>query len=144
MSRQQDLTRKYSLYLTCSSWMLVVLLSACLPQIPASDNTPPVEATATDVFAPIAFTERPAYSPGEKVVYTAQSGDNLSNLAYRFNTTKEEILAENPIIPEDATTLPPGLPMIIPIYYEALWGSQFQILPNCTFINGPSLVDFDI
>ncbi len=85
-----------------------------------------------------------SYSPGEKVDYTVQSGDNLSNLAYRFNTTREEILAENPIIPEDATTLPPGLPMVIPIYYEALWGPQFQILPNCAFINGPAQVEFDL
>lgn len=144
MSRWQDLTHKSFLFLTRSSWMLVVLLSACLPQNPASDNIPLVEATATAVFVPISFTERPVYSPGEKVEYTAQSGDNLSNLAHRFNTTKEEILAENPIIPEDATTLPPGLPMVIPIYYEALWGSQFQILPNCTFINGPSLENFDV
>ena len=75
--------------------------------------------------------------------YTAQSGDTLANLASRFNSTINEILAENPVIPEDATTLPPGLPMQIPIYYEALWGSQFQIMPNCAFINGPAQIDFD-
>jgi hypothetical protein len=68
----------------------------------------------------------------------------LSNLAFRFNTTIEEILAENPVIPEDATTLPPGLPMKIPIYYEPLWGSQFQIIPNCAFVNGPSQIGFDV
>ena len=57
---------------------------------------------------------------------------------------KFEILAENPIIPDDATTLPTGLPMQIPIYYEALWGSQYQIMPNCSFINGPAASNFDI
>ena len=76
--------------------------------------------------------------------YEVHSGDTLSNLANRFNTTIEEILNENPVIPEDATTLPPGLPMQIPIYYEPLWGSQFQILPNCAFVNGPAQIDFDI
>jgi hypothetical protein len=34
--------------------------------------------------------------------------------------------------------------MLIPIYYESLWGSQFQILPNCAFINGPAQIGFDI
>ena len=145
MSRRQELTQNCFSIITRSSWMLTVLLTACVPQYPASNTTPPPAAiSATPSINPIPFTERPVYSPGEKVDYIAQAGDTLSNLAYRFNTTIEEILAENPIIPGDATTLPPGFPMIIPIYYEALWGPQMQILPNCTFINGPSQVNFDL
>ncbi len=123
--------------------LLGILLSACLPdsgpqapQVPA--GTPP----ATSI--PIPITERPVYAPGELVEYTAQSGDTLPNLAFRFNTTIQEILEENPVIPEDATTLPPGLPMQIPIYYESLWGPQYQILPNCAFINGPAQADFNL
>ncbi|MCK4490697.1 MAG: LysM peptidoglycan-binding domain-containing protein, partial [Anaerolineales bacterium] len=95
-------------------------------QDPEAIQLPP--STPTPTISPRPVSERPIYSPGELVDYIAQSGDTLSNLAFRFNTTVEEILAENPIIPESATTLPPGLPMQIPIYYEALWGSQFQIL----------------
>lgn len=124
--------------------MLVLFLSACLPQEPTSSITLPPAITSTPTPLPAPFSERPIYSPGELVDYSAQTGDTLPNLAYRFNTTIDEILNENPIIPEDATTLPPGLPMTIPIYYESLWGSQFQILPNCAFVNGPAQIGFDL
>jgi LasA protease len=86
---------------------------------------------------------RPAYSPGELVDYVAQTGDSLPALASHFNTSVEEILAANRFIPSDATTMPPGMPMKIPIYYQPFWGSQYQILPDSLFINGPAQVDFD-
>jgi hypothetical protein len=86
---------------------------------------------------------RPPYSPGELVDYTAQTGDSLPALASHFNSTVDEILAANSFIPTDATTMPPGMPMKIPIYYQPFWGSQFQILPDSLFINGPAQVDFD-
>jgi hypothetical protein len=89
------------------------------------------------------FPTRPAYEPGELVDYTAQSGDTIPVLAIRFNTTVEEILAANEFIPADATTMPPGMPMKIPIYYLSFWGSQYQILPDSLFINGPAQSDFD-
>ena len=120
------------------------LFSACQPFLPAVDPNQGHAPFSSPTLTPIPVTERPLYSPGELVDYTAQSGDTLLNLAFRFNTTVDEILAENPVIPEDATTLPPGLPLIIPIYYKALWGSQYQIIPNCAFVNGPAQVDFDV
>ena len=86
---------------------------------------------------------RPAYSPGELVDYVAQTGDTLPAIAAHFNTTVEEIRAANTFIPIDATTMPPGMPMKIPIYYQALWGSPYQIIPDSVFINGPSQVGFD-
>jgi hypothetical protein len=61
----------------------------------------------------------------------------------RFNTTVEEILEANPIIPQNATTLPPGMPMKIPIYFEPFWGSPYRILPDSLFVNGPAQVGFD-
>jgi LysM repeat protein len=73
---------------------------------------------------------RPPYTPGELVDYTVQSGDTMPALASRFNTSIEEIREANPIIPEDTTTLPPGMPMEIPIYYEPLWGTSYQIFPD--------------
>ncbi|HEX2979817.1 MAG TPA: LysM peptidoglycan-binding domain-containing protein [Anaerolineaceae bacterium] len=73
----------------------------------------------------------------------AQTGDNLPALAVHFNTTVEEIRAANPVIPADATTLPPGFPMKIPIYSLPLWGSAYQIIPDELFVNGPAQVGFN-
>ncbi len=89
------------------------------------------------------YPTRPAYEPGELVEYVAQTGDTLPGLAVRFNSAVEEIKAANPDIPEDATTMPPGMPMQIPIYYRALWGTPYQILPDAVFINGPDAVGFN-
>ena len=86
---------------------------------------------------------RPLYQPGELVDYTAQSGDTLPALAVHFNTTELEIREANEVLPKRVTTLPAGLPMKIPIYYQSLWGSPFQILPDNLFVNGPSQVEFD-
>jgi LasA protease len=87
--------------------------------------------------------KRPPYSPGELVDYVAQTGDTLPAIASHFNTTVNEIRAANRIIPTDATTMPPGMPMKIPIYYQPFWGTQYQILPDSLFINGPAQIGFD-
>ena len=88
---------------------------------------------------------RPEYNPGELVDYIAQAGDTLPALARRFNTTISEIWAANPTlqIPVDATTMPAGMPMKIPIYYLPFWGTPYQILPDSQFVNGPAAVGFD-
>ena len=70
--------------------------------------------------------------------YIAQTGDTLPALAYRFNTTEREIREANPNIPAEVTTMPPGMPMKIPIYYEPFWGSPYEILPDSLFVNGPA------
>ncbi len=126
--------------------IFALLLSSCNIE----ESKPPVLAPAGQpgiVNTPIAGTTplptRRAYGPGELVDYTAQSGDTLAALAAHFNTTVNEILAANLQIPKDATTMPPGMPMRIPIYYEALWGSPFQIIPDSAFVNGPTLIGFN-
>lgn len=106
----------------------------------------PTETDESDLYEEMVTTPyatRQVYEPGELVDYTAQTGDTLPALAARFNTTVEEILYANPNIPEDATTMPPGMPMQIPIYYRALWGTSYQILPDAVFINGPDASDFN-
>jgi len=128
-----------------------LLLSACQPQSspPAlqlleAGNTPPVDASQVDpAGAPTPNPTRPIYAPGELVEYIAQTGDTLPALAVRFNTRVEEILEANQFIPTSATTLPPGMPMQIPIYYLPFWGSPYRILPDSQFINGPSQIGFD-
>ncbi len=115
----------------------------------AADSAPPseFEPLAQSVLAMPEQTPLPVrkpYAPGELVEYTAQDGDTLPALAARFNTSVEEILAANPFIPRDATTMPPGMPMQIPIYFRALWAIPFKILPDHAFVNGPSVVGFNI
>jgi murein DD-endopeptidase MepM/ murein hydrolase activator NlpD len=122
--------------------ILALSLAACLPQ--GGDLTPAlVTATQTPGPSPTPSPSRPEYDPGELVDYVAQTGDTLPALAARFNTTIREIRDANPDIPADATTMPPGMPMKIPIYYLPFWGTTFQILPDSQFVNGPAAIGFD-
>jgi len=130
-------------------WFLFVLiffLAGCLPQnqstFPDVQSTPRIEVNSEPTIS-TPIPPRPQYEPGALVVYIAQTGDTLPALAAHFNTSIDEILAANDIIPADATTLPPGLPMQIPIYYMPFWGTQLQIIPDSLFVNGPAQVDFD-
>ena len=121
--------------------LIALLVASCAPSASVSviENmiTPLVP---TPVPAPT--SERPEYAPGELVDYIAQNGDTLPALAARFNTTVDEIMAANPIIPLEATTMPPGFPMKIPIYYLPLWGTAYQSIPDHAFVNGPAQIGF--
>ena len=122
---------------------LIVASCGTIESDPVLNSQGGAEAEENLQEAVEAIATRPAYEPGTLVEYIAQSGDTLPGLAGRFNTTVEEIFAANPIIPEDATTMPPGFPMQIPIYYRAFWGSAFQIIADGLYVNGPAQVDFD-
>ncbi len=144
---------------------LALLLSACQPlgglasagdsgpvQAPlladtGSESSQGIEALSADSIAEAsatpAFTKRPRYEPGELVDYIAQTGDTLPWLAMRFNTSVAEIREANSFIPDSATTMPPGMPMKIPIYYEPLWGTPYRMIPDSYFINGPTQIGFD-
>ena len=127
----------------------MVLLTSC--NFPTADSNPPFnwdiaqEAINTQAAPPekTPYATRPVYAPGELVDYIAQSGDTLPLLAARFNTTVDEILTANSFIPLSATTMPPGMPMKIPIYYVPLWGNSYRIIPDELFVNGPAMRDFD-
>ncbi len=124
-----------------------VILAGCVAPggeaaIEPVDTPLPVPATP-DQPVPTLLPTREPYPAGTLVDYTAQMGDTLPALAAHFNTTVDEIREANPIIPDGATTMPPGLPMKIPIYYEPFWGSPYQILPDSLFVNGPAQIGFD-
>jgi LysM repeat protein len=125
--------------------MLALLVTACSPSTqPTMMLLPQAEVNKTAESADITpYPTRPAYEPGELVDYVAQTGDTLPTLAVRFNTTVEEIRMANTFIPEDATTMPSGMPMQIPIYYRPLWGNPYQILPDAVFVNGPDAAQFN-
>ena len=123
---------------------LALFLSACAPAAVELTQEPTASpAAAQPLITSTPLPARPLYDPGQLVDYAAQTGDNLIALAARFNTSVAEILEANPIIPLNATTLPAGLPMRIPIYYRAYWGSAYPIIPDSLFVNGPAAVDFD-
>jgi len=150
-----------STHLLTALFCASIILSACQPG-PSPDGSgsalaaqanPTAQAPGAGVLAdpgvetPLVvptFPPRPRYEPGELVDYVAQPGDTLPGLAKRFNTQVEEILEANSFIPASATTMPPGMPMKIPVYYMPLWGSPYRILPDSHFVNGPIQVNFDI
>ena len=126
-------------------------LTGCQSQVvsasPPEESPVPLEPVSVNSESgtpdATAFPTRPPYQPGELVDYTAQTGDTLPALALRFNTSVKEILAANTFIPASATTLPPGMPMRIPIYYLPFWGTPYHILPDSLFVNGPAQIGFD-
>jgi murein DD-endopeptidase MepM/ murein hydrolase activator NlpD len=127
--------------------VITLILSACNLPVENPHTTPPASlptiTSPTPTIQPTPFATRPVYKPGQLVDYVAQDGDTLPALSARFNTTVDEILEANPFIPHDATTMPPGMPMKIPIYYRALWSDPYKIFPDDIFVNGPSLVGFN-
>ncbi len=140
-SRKRDLIRVINII------MIMVLLAACSPIEPVPVYITPFPQTAVPdqeaAVEPTPLATRPVYDPGTLVSYTAQTGDSLPALAAHFNTSVAEIFDANPELPPDTTTLTPGETLQIPIYYKALWGNSFQIMPDALFINGPAQIGFD-
>lgn len=140
-------------YLLLLAIMVAMLFSSCQSQ-QAGENLSPLSGDelftqdkavdlTLEAVVPTPFPTRPVYSPGELVDYVAQTGDTLPILAERFYTTVSEILEANTFIPQDATTMPPGMPMKIPVYYRPLWGPSYKIIPDSQFVNGPAHIAFN-
>ncbi len=121
--------------------LVIALIASCAPGESGVDMRNMITPIASTPI-PAPTSGRPEYAPGELVDYIAQNGDTIPALAKRFNTTEEEIMQANPIIPQEATTMPPGFPMKIPIYYLPLWGTAYQSIPDSDFVNGPSQIGF--
>jgi len=122
---------------------MMFLVSCNLNVSSANPVTTPLPGIFPPNLGQTPLPTRTTYKPGELVDYIAQSGDNLPALAARFNTSITEILEANPQIPRDATTMPPGMPMRIPIYFLALWSSPFQIIPDHALVNSPTGIGFN-
>jgi LasA protease len=122
--------------ITSSSILAALLLGSCRSSSAVSNQPSaisPLPSATSDPQSEIhnpSFTPRPLYNPGELVDYVAQTGDTLPEA--------------NSFIPASATTLPPSMPMEIPIYYTPFWGSQYLILPDSLYVNGPAQVGFDV
>lgn len=126
-------------------FLLIIQITACLP-VSGEKLLPDSGAVSKGTSLPLTPTPLPtreAYQPGQLVDYIAQPGDTLPGLASHFNTSIPKIREANPIIPLDASTMPPGFPMKIPIYYQPLWGTPYQIIPDSLFVYGPAQKDFD-
>jgi LysM repeat protein len=98
---------------------LLAALAACAPEPPETvlptlpavlDITPAptldIDATAT-AFANLALP-----TPTAAALYTIQAGDTLSELADRFDTTVDELVAANGLT--DPNNLQPGQTLLIP------------------------------
>ncbi len=133
-------------YAALSLFVAAGLLYGCATSSTASTYIPlftPTAAVTPTVELSTPLPARPIYAPGTLVDYISQDGDSLSAIAAHFNTNVDEILEANPLIPTTITTLQAGTAMKIPIYYKALWGSQFQIIPDSLFVNGPAQIGFN-
>jgi len=131
------------------SLALAFAVNACSSTVatqptPITQDAPQISRFPTPEAVFTSLPTRPPYAPAELVEYTAQTGDTLPALAARFNTSIAEIQTANPVIPLTASSMPPGMPMKIPIYYLSLWGTPYQIIPDSLFVNGPAQIDFDI
>ncbi len=110
------------------------------PSDGAQPNQPPLPSQNEIIYDE--NHPRHKYMGGELVQYSAQSGDTVKALAARFNTTEKEIFDSNPNIPRDVTTLPQGMPMNIPIYFRANWGTSFEMIPDSLFVYSPESIGF--
>jgi LysM repeat protein len=104
---------------TLTAAALMVALVACAPEPPQAllptlpavlDITPAptldIDATAT------AYAGLVLPTPTAAALYTVQAGDTLSDLADRFSTTIDELVAANGLT--DPNALQPGQTLLIP------------------------------
>lgn len=129
--------------------LIMLLISACVSEPLDSSTLTQTALQESNIERdqeplPTPLPTRPQYAPGTLVDYVVQSGDTVQALAGHFNTTINEIIEANPVLPNQTTTLPVGLPLQIPIYYDPLWSSPYQIIPDVHFVNGPATLGFDI
>jgi LasA protease len=73
--------------------------------------------------------------------YIVQPGDSLSNIANRFGTTVEQLMALNNI--ENASLISVGLVLRLP-ETTTVFSPEFKIIPDSELVRSPATADFDI
>jgi LysM repeat protein len=136
-------TARWLLRLALTPAALAAVLASCAPagSLPPA-VTPSVEATAAPSATPP--PTRSPFPPGTIIEYSAQTGDTLPAVAAHFNTSVEEILAQNPQVPPGVTTLPPGFILHVPAYYVPLTGNPSHLIADSEVVNGPTALEFDL
>jgi hypothetical protein len=95
--------------------------------ISSCTSEPAISPSTETASAPLAtrFTHA-NYGPANWWI-TLLKGIPASWLPFQYLSDRDR--EANPIIPSDATTMPPGFPMKIPIYFEALWSTPSRCCP---------------
>jgi LasA protease len=80
---------------------------------------------------------------GENILYEAQPGDTLRNLAIRFGVVPEDIRSTTDPLPEENDLLDPGLVLIIPSQLEII-SPEDRWIPDSEVVYSPHAAEFDI
>jgi LysM repeat protein len=116
------LLKQHVRFVLCATLLALLILSlaACAPPEPPAAGLPTLPAVLDITPAPTldidatatAFASEVRPSPTVAALYTVQPGDTLSELAERFGTSINELVAANGLTDPDA--LQPGQTLLIP------------------------------
>jgi LasA protease len=131
------------------------------PQVqeePTGTESPPAEETQTpslEISTSTPSRPEPISSPTlpptptlgaggrrESIVYEAQPGDTLRNLAIRFGVVPSDIRSTSGALPEENALLDQGLVLIIPDQLEEI-GPDERIVPDSEVVYSPHAAEFD-
>lgn len=127
-----------NIILRSSIALLLVGLIGCTPPEPPQANLPTLPAVLDITPAPTldidatatAFASEVRPTPTVAALYTVQPGDTLSDIAERFNTTLDELVAANGLT--DPNALQPGQTLLIPSLIRTPIVPAPEITPTLT------------
>jgi LasA protease len=127
--------------------LILIFTIACNLPInqPYAGISPILTATAAARLKGGQSTEQPDV-PDDPLTYKIQSGDTLTSLAARFQTSFDELLRENPQFAgvNEGMVLSPGKALSIPSLLDPKWNPPERIIPNSLFVYSPTQADFNV
>lgn len=78
------------------AFLLAATIAVLLVRSGLKSDAAPATTTAPTATVPITQTTRTTTAPRRRRFYRLQSGETLSDVAIKFNTTVEQLLALNP------------------------------------------------